>query len=92
MKKKIASYPAWLYDEEEERLASAFEFETFAEAMEFANGIASIAEELNHHPDLLVHDYKFVTVFTGTHAVKGISEKDFKLVEKIEAELVQNEG
>lgn len=88
---KLKAYPAWIYDDEGQKLASSFEFEDFRQAMEFANGIASIANDLNHHPDILVHDYKFVTVFTGTHDIKGISDKDFKLVARIEDDLVEVE-
>jgi 4a-hydroxytetrahydrobiopterin dehydratase len=34
-----------------------FEFKDFAEAMAFVNRVANVAEELNHHPDILVHGW-----------------------------------
>ena len=37
-----------------------FEFEDFAAAMAFVNRVADVAEEANHHPDILVHGWNKV--------------------------------
>ena len=37
-----------------------FEFEDFAAAMAFVNRVAELAEEANHHPDILVHGWNKV--------------------------------
>lgn len=87
---QLQAYPAWIYDDEAVKVVSAFEFENFTQAMEFVNGIAELAAELNHHPDILLHDYKFVTVFISTEVAKGITGKDFELVAKIESELIES--
>lgn len=61
-----------------------FSFKNFAEAMNLANKIAEIADEENHHPDLII-SYGKVVVELSTHAIKGLSENDFILAAKIDA-------
>jgi 4a-hydroxytetrahydrobiopterin dehydratase len=84
---KLENYDSWILDEESGSLVAGFEFEEFTQAMEFANGIAEIAEDVGHHPDLLIHDYNKVTIFTQTHDVNGITDKDFDLIDEIETDL-----
>ncbi|MFW5702611.1 MAG: 4a-hydroxytetrahydrobiopterin dehydratase [Candidatus Dojkabacteria bacterium] len=88
--KKLEKFPEWSFDEELEKVVTGFEFENFAEAVEFSNGIAQVAEDLGHHPDIFVHDYKFVSVFLSTHE-EGITEKDFEFIEKLEASMDKEE-
>jgi 4a-hydroxytetrahydrobiopterin dehydratase len=85
---KLADYPAWVMDEESGKLVAGFEFDNFTQALDFLNALADVAEEMDHHPDLLLHDERFVTIFTATNSVKGITIKDFDLIDKIEEELV----
>ncbi len=53
-----------------------YSFESFAAAINFVNVIAQHAEEVQHHPDILVR-YSKVTLTLSTHDVSGISDKDF---------------
>ena len=66
-------------------IKKVYEFETYLETLAFANKIARIAEEENHHPDILIQ-YKKVTITSTTHSENGISEKDFSLAKKIDGE------
>ena len=50
----------------------------------FVNLIADLAEEMDHHPDILISNYNKVTITLTTHSAKGLTENDFNLVEKIE--------
>ncbi len=84
---KLEKYEAWMYDEESKKLVAGFEFETFEEAIDFANGIADISIDASHYPDILMHDKKFVTVFINTSDIDGITNKDFELIKTIEKEL-----
>lgn len=84
---KLESFPGWEYIEEDQRLVSGFEFESFDQAVQFINELADLANEINHHPDILLHEQKFVSVFTSTHSAKGITDKDFELVTAIEQHL-----
>ncbi|MCG6187095.1 4a-hydroxytetrahydrobiopterin dehydratase [Maribellus maritimus] len=61
----------------------SFPFENFKRSMAFAQEVARIAENEDHHPDLCVH-YKSVDVELSTHAIGGLSENDFIMAAKID--------
>ncbi len=58
--------------------------QNFANAAWAVSEIAKAAEELNHHPDLEIHDYKNLTITSWTHSEGGVTAKDFELAEKID--------
>ena len=61
----------------------------FAAAMDLANAVADAANAANHHPDILVHDYKHLKFSLSTHSEGGITENDFSLagtIDKLVAE------
>ena len=60
---------------ENEMLVKEFEFENFVKAIDFVNRILPIAEEANHHPDVLIHSYKKVKVSLYTHSENKITGK-----------------
>jgi len=60
-----------------------FTFKNFVQAVDFINRIADVAEYEDHHPDVLLHDYKYVRVELVTHAIKGLSRNDFIVAAKI---------
>jgi 4a-hydroxytetrahydrobiopterin dehydratase len=62
-----------------------FEFKDFAEAMQFVNVVAGIAEERNHHPDILVHGWNRVRLTVTNHSEGGLTEADFGLAHAIDA-------
>jgi 4a-hydroxytetrahydrobiopterin dehydratase len=43
------------WTERADALGRDFEFKDLAAAMAFVNRVADVAEEANHHPDILVH-------------------------------------
>lgn len=57
----------------------------FAGAIAFVNAVAALAEDANHHPDILVHDYKGVRLSLSTHSAGGLTESDFALAQAIDA-------
>lgn len=63
------------------KLQRIFEFEDFADAIEFVNSVADIAEAEDHHPDILIN-YRKVTLTLWTHSADGLTDKDF-LVAKL---------
>lgn len=69
----------------ENYLQKNFKFINFSQAMTFINKIANAAEEMNHHPDILLHSYNQVLVKTMTHDVGEITDKDYTLSKKIDA-------
>jgi len=60
------------------------ELEGFTAAIAAVNAIAQLAEEANHHPDLLVHDYRRLRVTLTTHSEGGVTENDLELAERID--------
>jgi len=63
---------------EGEAIRRQFVFDGFASAIAFVVRIAFDAEAANHHPDILLSNYKKVTVTFSTHSEGGITEKDLK--------------
>ena len=55
-----------------------FEFEDFNKAILFVNAVADFAEEIQHHHDIFIYDYKFVKVFLKSHEENKVTEKDYK--------------
>jgi len=62
-----------------------FEFKDFAQAMEFVNVVAGIAEDRNHHPDILAHGWNKVRLTVTNHSEGGLTEADFGLAHAIDA-------
>lgn len=60
-----------------------FEFKDFAQAMEFVNRVAGVAEAANHHPDIDIRWNK-VTLALATHSEGGLTQNDFDLAKKID--------
>jgi 4a-hydroxytetrahydrobiopterin dehydratase len=65
-------------------ITKQYSFGSFAESMAFANRVAGLAEEHNHHPDILVQ-YSKVTLTTSSHDVGGLTGRDFKLAKAVDA-------
>ena len=61
-----------------------FEFPDFAGAMAFVNRVADVAEEADHHPDILVHGWNKVRLTLATHTTGGITEADHALARRID--------
>ena len=64
-------------------LTRDLKFENFKEAMEFVNRVAGEAEAMDHHPDILIHGWNNVRLSVMTHSEGGLTEKDFKLADRI---------
>jgi len=76
--------PEWEVDSSEKIIERSLTFRNFSDAMVFVNRVAEIAEEENHHPNILLHGYKHVTISLTTHAIDGLSENDFIVAAKID--------
>ena len=64
-------------------LVKEFSFKNFIESQKFANKVGDIAEEENHHPDILF-GWGYCKIKIFTHAIKGLAESDFILAAKID--------
>ena len=59
-----------------------FEMENFPSVMNLVNRVADLAEEANHHPDILITNQ--VTFTLTTHDAGGMTGEDFDLAQRIE--------
>lgn len=76
--------------EEDGVLTQTFECEDFRNAVDLFNRIAVIAEEKEHHPDIMIHDMKLVSVMLVTHEEGGVTDADYALAAEID-EVINNE-
>jgi 4a-hydroxytetrahydrobiopterin dehydratase len=60
-----------------------FRFKSYLSGLEFAYSLGRIAEEEDHHPDMLVA-WRRVGVTLSTHSIKGLSRNDFIMAAKAE--------
>lgn len=67
----------------EHHLEKEFSFKDFKEALIFTNKVGAIAEEEQHHPDIVL-SYGKVRICLWTHKLNGLSENDFVLAAKID--------
>jgi len=51
----------------------------FAAAVALVNRIAEVAEEKNHHPDILIHGYNQVRLSLTNHSAGGLTDVDFDM-------------
>lgn len=73
----------WIYNEATDAIFKEFKFKNFREAMAFVLKVAFEAEEFDHHPDIFI-SYNCVNLSLRTHSENGVTEKDFKIAERID--------
>jgi 4a-hydroxytetrahydrobiopterin dehydratase len=47
--------------------------------------VAEVAEEANHHPDILLHGWNKVKLSMINHSAGGLTEVDFRMAERFDA-------
>ena len=70
----LKTIDGWAYDGG--LIVKTFSFKNFYQTMEFANAVAWIVNNEDHHPDLQL-SYKKCVITFKTHSIDGISENDF---------------
>ncbi len=72
------------WETQNDSIIKEFSFQDFSSAMTFVNKVAELAEQVKHHPDILIHSYNKVRVKLSTHSEKAVTEKDIALAEMID--------
>ena len=80
-KERLKKIPEW--ELEKKHIERTFEFDDFADAIDFVNAIAEVAEDEEHHPDIDIR-YNKVRLVLSTHSKGGLTELDFALAERID--------
>ncbi len=66
-------------------IAREWKLADFAEAIAFVNSVAELAQEADHHPDILVHGWNKVRLELSTHSAGGLTDADLALARRIDA-------
>jgi 4a-hydroxytetrahydrobiopterin dehydratase len=64
-------------------LVKEFKFSSFRNAIVFVNRVATLADDMRHHPDIDVR-YDRVVLTLSTESAQGITEKDLALAEQVD--------
>lgn len=65
------------------KLSKRFEFESYKDVLDFVENVGKIAEEQNHHPEMIVkYDEVIVTMFD--HEADKISDKCYKFTNAVD--------
>ena len=75
IREKLERLEGWGIDRD--AIRKQFTFDGFASAVAFIVRVGFDAEAADHHPDILLSNYKKVTLTFTTHSDGGLTEKDF---------------
>ena len=65
-------------------LEREWQLSDFAAALAFVNRVGELAEQINHHPDILIHGWNKVRLTLSTHTQGGLTSSDFDLAARID--------
>tara|TARA_B100001173_G_scaffold299914_1_gene298923 strand:+ start:258 stop:596 length:339 start_codon:yes stop_codon:yes gene_type:complete len=65
-----------ILNDEFDYLQKVFEFQSYEESVTFSNDIATLADEEDHHP-LIILEWGKVTVKWWSHKIGGLHKNDF---------------
>jgi 4a-hydroxytetrahydrobiopterin dehydratase len=74
----------WDYDDARDAISRQFLFENFSEAFAFMTRVAFLAEQQDHHPEWS-NVWNRVDIVLTTHDAGGLSARDVKMAQAIEA-------
>jgi 4a-hydroxytetrahydrobiopterin dehydratase len=79
---RLANLPGWT--RQDDSIVHVATLAGFSAAVLYVGAVAYLAEEANHHPDLLI-EWNKVTLTLSTHSAGGLTSADFGLAERINA-------
>jgi 4a-hydroxytetrahydrobiopterin dehydratase len=74
----------WSEVDDRDAIRKSYHFSDFSEAWGFLSRIALIAEKMDHHPEIF-NVYNRVEIILSTHDADGLSERDIRQAEAIDA-------
>ncbi len=74
----LSQIPSWRVFEEEDtkKIICSFVFLNYEDSRNFLNKVADLAEEEDHHPEIIL-EWGKVTVTWWSHKIKGLHKNDF---------------
>jgi 4a-hydroxytetrahydrobiopterin dehydratase len=79
---KLGNLQGWEF--QNNSINKEYELKDFKEALGFVNKVGDEAEQMDHHPDIFLHDWNKVKITVSTHSAGGVTDNDFQLAQKIE--------
>jgi|BEDMetMinimDraft_2_1075160.scaffolds.fasta_scaffold00047_13 Pterin-4a-carbinolamine dehydratase len=86
--RRLRELSGWKY--ENGFLVKNFKFRRFMQGIKFVNSVADLAEKIEHHPDIHIR-WTNVRLEIQSHDEGGVTDRDFKLVKRIEEMLKKEE-
>jgi 4a-hydroxytetrahydrobiopterin dehydratase len=81
LEQALAETAGWQLDHEKGEIYRQYQFGNFVEALAFVNRVGEVAEQMEHHPDIIIK-YNKVQLNLVTHDAGGITDKDFSLARR----------
>jgi 4a-hydroxytetrahydrobiopterin dehydratase len=79
---ELSESPGWALESGE--ITRTIERRDFKDALLLVGAVAFLAEQANHHPDILIQWNK-VTLTLSTHSAGGLTAADFSLARQVSA-------
>ena len=76
LKDRMKKIPEW--ELEKKHIERTFEFDDFADAIDFVNAVAEVADEEEHHPDIDIR-YNTITMALVSHDAGGVTPRDVRM-------------
>jgi 4a-hydroxytetrahydrobiopterin dehydratase len=73
---------AWQRDGD--TIVREYKLDDFGAALAFVNRVGELAEQANHHPDILVHGWNRVRLVLWSHSEGGVTEADLAMAHRID--------
>lgn len=81
--RRLEAHPGWVV--ERHRIHRDVRLPSFTQAMDLLNRIAEVAERLQHHPNLCLHEWCFVRIDLYSQLEDGLTQLDVDLAVAIGA-------
>ncbi len=72
VEKLITEISNWDTDDDASMITRTWKFRDFAQCMIFANAVAEVAEEMNHHPEIYIEQDEVCLILSTNH-IGGLS-------------------
>jgi 4a-hydroxytetrahydrobiopterin dehydratase len=79
---QLRTLPGWAGDAS--GIHRTYQAQTFLEGIRLVDGVAEVAEEMDHHPDIDIR-WRSVTFGLVTHSEGGVTQFDIELAHRIDA-------
>ena len=66
----------FLIEEPINKIQKIFSFKSYKDSVDFSNKVASLADDEDHHPQIIL-EWGKVTVIWWSHKIKGLHKNDF---------------